>query len=106
MVEVLTEKGLNLSVKNGLLAVSPKTRLTDDLREFIRHNKEAIILELQTQNLESLLLSDQELREQFDFEVEERTAILIFDANTLEGEAAELARSFTFQTWLGLFTEV
>ena len=75
----LTEKGLIVSLEDGRLAVSPKTKLTDNLRNFIWEQKEKLVLELRTRKLDSLLSSDSDLREQFEFEIEERTAIMIFD---------------------------
>ncbi|HRH40362.1 MAG TPA: hypothetical protein PKY82_01870 [Pyrinomonadaceae bacterium] len=53
--------------------------------------------------LESLLLSNSILCEQFNFEVEERTAIMIFDDGLPESEAINLAHQTTFQVWLELF---
>jgi hypothetical protein len=90
MVEILIERGLNLLVEGGKLVVSPKTKLTDGLREFIREHKDILIrelLELQTQKLESLFSSAPDLLEQFDFEVEERIAIMIFDGGSAKSHS-------------------
>lgn len=104
-IEILNEKGLMLALESGRLAVTPKTKLTDKLRNFIASNKERIISELWVRKLETLLLSRPDLREQFEFEVEERIAIMIFDGGLSESEAVTLARATTFQIWLNLFAE-
>ncbi len=103
MIEVLTEKGLKVSLENGRLAVSPKTKLTDNLRNFIWEQKEKLVLELRTRKLDSLLSSDSDLREQFEFEIEERTAIMIFDGGLSETEAVKLARENVTEIWFDLF---
>ena len=51
------------------------------------------------------LLENDELREQFEFEVEERTAIMIFDGEMLESEAATFARANVERIWLSLFAD-
>jgi hypothetical protein len=102
-IEILTENGLMLALESGRLAVTPKTKLTDNLRNFIASNKDRIILELRTRKLESLLSSDPDLREQFEFEVSERIAIMIFDGGLSESEAVKQAKESTFQIWLNLF---
>jgi hypothetical protein len=105
MIEVLTENGLKISLENGLLAVSPKDLITKDLRDFIRRNKLELVSELKWQNLETLLSTDAEMKEQFEFEVSERIAIMQFDGELSEDEACKLARKTTFQMWLSLFGE-
>src|SRR5687767_1018467 len=49
------------------------------------------------------LLKDEEMREQFEFEIEERTAILIFEEGISETQAPILARQSVEETWLALF---
>jgi hypothetical protein len=48
-------------------------------------------------------LEDPKLRDQFDFEVEERTAIMMFDSELRETEAKYLARKCVEEIWIGLF---
>lgn len=105
ITQTLIQNGLTASIKNGLLGVSPKKLLTDDLREFISRNKSQIIIELREAKLNSLLLENDELQEQFNFEVEERTAIMIFDGEINETEAERLALRNTLENWLSLFGE-
>lgn len=105
MIEVLTEKGLKVSLENDLLAVSPKVLITSDLRDFIRRNKPELISELKRQKLETLFETNAEMKEQFEFEVSERIAIMQYDGKLSEDEAQKLARKSTFQVWLSLFGE-
>ena len=51
------------------------------------------------------LLKNVEMKEQFEFEIEERTAIMIFDGGMSEAEAIKLARENVKQTWLAHFGE-
>lgn len=105
-IETLTQNGLSLSIKNGLLGVSPKQRLTDDLRDFIQQNKTQILTEVRKAKLDSLLSANNELQEQFNFEVEERAAIMIFDGDeTDETKAENIAFETTLGIWVGLFSE-
>ena len=48
LTETLIEKGFTVALDGDRLAVTPKTRLTDDLRDFIRSNKSQLISELQS----------------------------------------------------------
>ena len=105
LTDTLTRNGLEIRVENGLLAVSPKQKLSDSLREFIRLNKQQILMELRKIKLDFLLSETDALREQFEFEVEERTAIMIFDGEVEETKANSLALETTIETWLSLFDE-
>ncbi|HXH68735.1 MAG TPA: hypothetical protein VNI60_00160 [Pyrinomonadaceae bacterium] len=105
LTDTLTRNGLEIRVENGLLAVSPKQKLSDSLREFIRLNKQQILAELRKIKLDSLLSENDALSEQFEFEVEERTAIMIFDGEVEETEANTLAFETTLEIWLSLFGE-
>lgn len=105
MIEVLTEKGLKVSLENGLLAVSPKDLITSEVRNFICQNKPELITELKRQKLETLLSTNAEMKEQFEFEVSERIAIMMFDGKSIGIEVVKLARKVVFQTWLSLFGE-
>ena len=49
------------------------------------------------------LLEDSGLRDQFDFEVKERIAIMMFDSGMSEAEATYQARKCVEETWLGFF---
>ncbi len=102
-IETLVQNGLSLSIENGLLGVSPKQQLTDDLRNYIRRNKTQILAELRKDQLICLLSENKELQEQFDFEVEERIAIMIFDGEINSNEAEILAFENTLRTWISLF---
>src|SRR5690554_2077995 len=99
LIDTLLQKGLSISIKNGLLGISPKISLTDELRDFIRQNRTQILAEIQKAKLDSLLSGNDELREQFYFEVEERTAIMIFDGESNEAEVKALAYQTTLETW-------
>lgn len=103
--ENLRQKGLTLSLESGRLAVSPKAKLTDDLRNFIRLHKEEIVSELRACKLESLFSANPDLREQFEFEVNERAAIMIFDGGLPEAEAISLSREDVSKIWFSLFGE-
>ena len=105
MLEVLTGKGLSVALRKGNLAVSPKVKITEDLRTFIRQNKQEIVSEICNQSLESLFASDDDMRQQFNFEVEERAAIMIFDGSFSEEDAIDQAYSLTAQLWFELFCE-
>ncbi len=105
LTDTLTRNGLEIRVENGLLAVSPKQKLSDSLREFIRLNKQQILAELRKIKLSSLLSENDALRKQFEFEVEERTAIMIFDGEVEETEANSLAFETKLEIWLSLFGE-
>ena len=103
MIEVLIEKGLKVSLKNGSLAVSPKNLITGEVRNFIRQNKPELIAELRRQKLETLFSTNPEMKEQFEFEVLERIAIMTLDGKVLEIEAIRLANETTFNLWISLF---
>jgi hypothetical protein len=51
------------------------------------------------------LLEKPELKAQFEFEVSERTSIMIFDGGLSETEAAERSLSYVVENWLSLFAE-
>lgn len=102
-IEVLTEKGLTVRLEKGRLAVSPKTKITDSLRLFITEQKESLIQELQTETLNKLFTQNPDLQEQFEFEIEERTAIMIFDGKLSEENAKQLAKETTTDIWLKIF---
>lgn len=104
-IEILQQNGLSISLENGRLKVNPKENLTDKLRALIYANKQKILVELKARNLESLLSGNDEMSEQFDFEVSERTAIMTIDGKLPEAEAVRLAEKTTFQIWLDLFGE-
>ena len=103
--ENLRQKGLTLSLESGRLAVSPKVKLTDDLRSFIRSHKEEIVSELRAGKLESLFSVNPDLQEQFEFEVNERAAIMVFDGGLSETDAAILSREDVTRIWFSLFGE-
>jgi hypothetical protein len=102
-IEFLTERGFALSLENGRLAVSPKGKLTESLRKFIREQKENLVLQLRRRKLELLLSRNNELREQFAFEIEERISLMVIDGEISEAESLEVAKESTFQIWLILF---
>jgi hypothetical protein len=56
LTQTLKKRGFNVTVENGRLAVSPKSKLTDDLRDFIRTNKDQLVSELQTGKMKMLLI--------------------------------------------------
>src|SRR5688572_29074146 len=105
IIETLIQKGFSLSIKNGLLGVSPKMRITDDLRNYISRNKPQILTELRKDQLICLLAENEDLREQFDFEVEERTAIMIFDGEINTKGAEISAFETTLGHWISLFCD-
>lgn len=92
VTKFLMKEGLNLTLVNDTIAVTPQSQLTDSLRNFIRENKAKIVSELQ------------EMKQQFEFEVSERVAIMIFDGKLSENEAIELSGKNTFQMWLSCQT--
>lgn len=51
------------------------------------------------------LLKNDEMKAQFEFEVKERTAIMIFDGGLSEIEASKLSRENVTQTWFNLFSD-
>lgn len=51
------------------------------------------------------LLENSEMREQFEFEIEERTAVLVYESGMPETEAIVAARENVKQVWFGLFKE-
>lgn len=53
---VLGDKGFQVSVRpNKTLIVSPKEAITDDIREYVRANKAAILAELMSHTAESIM---------------------------------------------------
>jgi hypothetical protein len=81
-VETLQRRGLTIDAKDGNLIVSPRDRITDEIRAYIRQHKAAILEELR--------------REALAESFEERAAILEFDANIPRREAEEAAFRLVF----------
>lgn len=56
----LRDRGLHLSAKDGALTVRPREALTDDLRQVIRTNKDAILRDLAEESARSTKCQRQE----------------------------------------------
>jgi hypothetical protein len=104
-VDVLVQNGLKVYLKGDLIAVEPKDKITDSLRSFIRTNRENLVEELRNKQLKSILEANPQLKEQFDFEVEERIAIMTIDGKLSENEAQELGYQTTADLWINLIVE-
>jgi 1,2-phenylacetyl-CoA epoxidase catalytic subunit len=104
-IENLVEAGFNFRVSDeNKLFINPINNLSIEAKRFLQENKSEIISELRWRKLEILLMQNDELREQFQFEVAERTAIMIADGNIPEIEAVTLAEQTTAEMWKDLFS--
>lgn len=81
-VETLHHHGLTIDAKNGNLIVSPRDRITDEIRAYIRQHKADILAELQAEAL--------------DENFQERAAILEYDAGLPRQEAEGSAFKMVF----------
>jgi hypothetical protein len=81
-IEQLHHHGLNIEAKDGSLIVSPRDRITDEIREYIRQHKAAILAELEAESR----------NENF----QERAAILEFDGGMERSQAEQEAARLVF----------
>jgi hypothetical protein len=57
IIPTLTKKGFAVTFEGGRLAITPKAKLTNPLREFIRANKTKLVSELQAEKQQNLVSS-------------------------------------------------
>lgn len=93
--EYIRKKSQNIS-ETKVSKVS-KGQFEDEKEAFDTFDTEHTDINQKIFCLESLLSADEDLREQFEFEVLERIAIMIFDGKIDEKEAIALARKETFR---------
>jgi len=111
IVEKLQAAGVRFSVTlpDRLRVRAPRGVVTPALRSTLVHRKPQVLCALAERQRQAAIASmlrnvnDQlELRQQLEFEIEERAAILEFDGNMPRQRAEREAKRMTLEVWCGV----